>query len=83
MTRQRGHWPSFVHEVVGGAWALVKWLLANVAVPVVIMAAMGVLAVASGVVDGFNRWVTGHRIAPAVVVAVTALRGSSSKAGTS
>ena len=73
MTRQRGHWPSFVHEVVGGVWALVKWLLANVAVLVVIVAAMGVLAVASGVVDGFNRWVTGHRIAPAVLVAVKAL----------
>jgi hypothetical protein len=71
MTRQRGHWPLFVHEVVGGVWALVKWLLANVAVLVVIVAAMGVLAVARGVVDGFNRWVTGHRIAPAVVVAVT------------
>jgi hypothetical protein len=32
----------------------------------------GVLAVVSGLVDRFNRWVRGHRIAPAVLVAVTA-----------
>jgi hypothetical protein len=38
---------------------------------VVIVAVMGVFAVVSGVVDGFSHWVTGHRIAPAVLVAVT------------
>jgi hypothetical protein len=34
-----------------------------------IVAAMGVLAVVSGLVDRFNRWVPGRRIAPAVLVA--------------
>jgi hypothetical protein len=47
------------------------WLLANVAVLVVIAAVMGIFAVVRGEVDGFNRWVTGHRIAPAVLVAGT------------
>ena len=64
MTGQRGHWPSLVHEVGDATWAMVTWLLAHVAV-------MGVLAVVSGVVDTSNPWVIGHRIAPAVLVAVT------------
>jgi len=74
VTEQRGsHQPSVVRDLGRGLWGVVKWLLGNVALLAAVFVLMGVIAVVSGLVDRFNRWVTAHHIAPALLVVVTAL----------